>query len=80
MGIKEKPNVVLDVYKNRRGRIVNAKIYRVFDYGTCRAKDLLITDTNHHKWNLGIGRAKYQYDTQDLLDVMVEHSGGKDDE
>jgi hypothetical protein len=24
------PNIVIDIYKNRRGRIVNAKLYRFF--------------------------------------------------
>lgn len=73
-GIKEKPNIVLDIYKNRRGRIVNAKIFRVFDYGTCRSKDLIITDSNLNKWNLGIGKANYKYEVQDLLDVIVSNS------
>lgn len=59
-GIGEMPNIVLDVYKNRRGRITNAKIFRVFDYATCRAKDLIVTDTNYNKWNLGMGRIQYK--------------------
>ena len=70
-GINELPNIVLDVYKNRRGRIVNAKIFRSFDYGTCRTKDLIMTDTNYNKWNLGIGRIDYNYEMQDLLDLSV---------
>ena len=79
-GIKEKPNVVLDVYKNRRGRITNAKIFRVFDYGTCRTKDLIITDTNLNKWNLGgTGRFQYQYDIQDLLDLVTSNKIKKAD-
>lgn len=68
-GITEKPNIVIDIYKNRRGRIVNAKIFRYFDYATCRAKDLIVTDTNYNKWNLGLGRIQYK---QDLLDLTGE--------
>lgn len=68
-GIVEKPNIVIDVYKNRRGRIVNAKIFRFFDYATCRAKDLIVTDNNFNKWNLGFGRIEYK---QDLLDLAGE--------
>ena len=38
-----KPNVVMDIYKNRRGKMCNIKIFRYFDYGTCRSEDLLAT-------------------------------------
>jgi len=68
-GIFEVPNLVMDIYKNRRGRITNAKLYRVFDYGTCRSKDLMLTDTNFNKWQMGLGRIEYK---QDLLDLTVE--------
>ncbi len=71
-GIDGKPNIVLDVYKNRRGRIVNAKIFVDFDYGTCRRKDLIMTDTNFNKWNMGLGRVEYSYKIQDLLDVKTD--------
>jgi replicative DNA helicase len=76
-GVTKIPNLVLDVYKNRRGRIVNAKIYRLFDYGTCRTEDLIMTDTNLNKWNLGMGRINYNYKLQDLLDLAT---GKKKDE
>lgn len=71
-GISEMPNVVIDVYKNRRGRITNAKIFRIFDYGTCRAKDLIMTDTNYNKWHMGMGRIEYDFKVQDLLDLATE--------
>ncbi len=79
-GINELPNLVLDIYKNRRGRIVNAKIFRIFDYGTCRTKDLIMTDTNYNKWNLGVGRIDYNFQMQDLLDLSSTNSGGEEDE
>jgi len=79
-GINEMPNIVLDIYKNRRGRIVNAKIFRKFDYGTCRTKDLIMTDTNYNKWNMGVGRIDYPFEIQDLLDVAVTNSGGEKNE
>jgi replicative DNA helicase len=79
-GINELPNIVLDIYKNRRGRIVNAKIFRIFDYGTCRTKDLIMTDTNFNKWNLGVGRIDYNFQMQDLLDISVSNSVGEKDE
>lgn len=43
----ETPNIVMDVYKNRRGKMNCIKIFRKFDYGTCRVKDLFATDMNY---------------------------------
>ena len=39
-----KPTIVIDIYKNRRGKLCDKKIFRVFDYGTCRTTDLFVTD------------------------------------
>ena len=41
------PNVVIDFYKNRRGRMCDIKVFRYFDYGTCRIKDLFATTTSY---------------------------------
>ena len=75
-GVAMTPNVVMDVYKNRRGRITIAKIFRYFNYSNCRATDLLITDANFHKWNIGMGKIEYKYEKQDLLDLAVSNSKG----
>ena len=40
------PNQVTDVYKMRRGRYVDVRIWSLADLGTCRSKDLFITDAN----------------------------------
>lgn len=72
-GITEDPNVVIDIYKNRRSRIVNMKLYRIFDYGTCRTKDLMLTDTNYHKIH-DIKEIKYGYKRKGLLEMVVEGS------
>ena len=72
-GILEDANVVLDVYKNRGGRITNAKIFRAFDYGTCRAKDLIMTDTNYQKWFMS-GEIVYNSTKKDLLELVVDKS------
>ena len=45
-----KPNVVLDLYKNRRGKLTGVKIFRYFDYGTCRTQDLYMTDTSYRPY------------------------------
>lgn len=44
-----KPNIVTDVYKNRRGRWTNIRIWSYYDYGTCRKTDLFITSASMRK-------------------------------
>lgn len=39
------PNQIIDVYKNRRGKWRNVRIWRYTDLGTCRSTDCFITDT-----------------------------------
>ena len=41
------PNHVIDVYKVRRGRYVNVKIWISADLGTCRRTDLFLTDEKY---------------------------------
>lgn len=41
------PNHVIDVYKVRRGRYVNVKIWISADLGTCRRTDLFVTDEKY---------------------------------
>ena len=40
------PNQVTDVYKMRRGKWVDVRIWSLADNGTCRFKDLFVTDAN----------------------------------
>lgn len=42
------PNMVTDIYKNRRGELTEVKVFRHFDYGTCRITDLFMTDVYYH--------------------------------
>ena len=47
--IKERgirPNQVSDIYKMRRGRYNDVRIWSEMDLGTCRIKDLFITDVD----------------------------------
>ena len=41
------PNQVTDLYKVRRGRFTNVRIWSYFDYGTCRKYDLFITNGDY---------------------------------
>lgn len=40
------PNQVTDVYKMRRGRYVDIRIWSLADLGTCRSRDLFMTDAD----------------------------------
>lgn len=40
----QRPTHVIDIYKVRRGRYNEVKIWGIHDLGTCRTKDILITD------------------------------------
>ena len=47
LGFTYQPNLVIDIYKNRRGEKCDVKIFRKFDYGTCRVKDMFCTTQNY---------------------------------
>jgi hypothetical protein len=41
------PNLVTDVFKNRRGRWTSIRIWSANDLGTCRRHDLFVTTANN---------------------------------
>ena len=43
----EKPTHVIDIYKNRRGRYKNVRIWCKIDLGTGERKDLFLTRANN---------------------------------
>lgn len=46
------PNLVIDIYKNRRGQATAVKLFRYFDYGTCRSEDLFVMDTDYKPYSI----------------------------
>ena len=46
MSIGKAPNQVTDIYKVRRGRWTEVRVWSYMDLGTCRKTDLFITDGN----------------------------------
>ncbi len=69
------PTHVSDIYKNRRGRYTNLRIWHSFDLGTCRMTDLFATDINLEP--VGMQIVKYvfnedekQYTTEELMAVL----------
>lgn len=47
-GYEKDPNIVIDIYKNRRGELNCVKIFRYFDYATCHCIDYFVTDGEYH--------------------------------
>lgn len=70
------PNMVTDIYKNRRGEGAGLKLYRYFDHGTCRMTDIVLTDTNYNIIK-DYKAIDYQFERIDLLDLKT---GGKANE
>ena len=70
------PNMVTDIYKNRRGEGAGLKLYRYFDHGTCRMTDIVLTDTNYNIIK-DYKAIDYQFEKVDLLDLKT---GGKANE
>jgi len=46
-GFSEKPNFCYHIYKVRRGKFNNIKLWVNIDLGTCRTKDLFVTKNNY---------------------------------
>lgn len=65
------PNIVVDIYKNRRGEMNSVKIFRYFDYATLRCQDLFITDASY-KSIREIGQLQYEENAYDFLDLKTK--------
>lgn len=48
LSITQMPNLKTDVYKIRRGKGKNARIWSHFDLGTCRKIDVFVTDSEYN--------------------------------
>ena len=64
------PNIVIDIYKNRRGEMNSVKIFRYFDFATLRCQDLFITDASY-KSIREIGQLKYEESAYDFLELKT---------
>ena len=72
-GFTHDPNLVLDLYKNRRGKIAHDKIFRYFDFGTCRCEDLFITDSSYRALSEDEnGKFEFEMKKIDYLDLKAE--------
>lgn len=69
------PNQVMDVYKNRRGRFTNVRIWSYVDLGTCRKKDLFITDANYNVIN-NYQTINFEFSNDSDIDRIIELLNG----
>ena len=65
----KEPNIVIDVYKNRRGEMNCVKIFRYFDFATCHCEDLFVTDSSY-KAIADYGLLKYDKKLYDYLELI----------
>ena len=64
------PNQVQDIYKVRRGRYNHVRIWSRVDLGTCRTKDLFITDVKGNEINMTVN--KYLLEEDEINTVANE--------
>ena len=60
------PNIVVDIYKNRRGKMCDVKIFRKFDYGTCRVQDILVTTNSTYQVINEIIDIEYNFESRNI--------------
>lgn len=66
------PTHVMDIYKLRRGRYKNVRIWGILDLGTGRWIDLFVTDGNYRV--IPINAPKIILNTTDMVDFNVKES------
>lgn len=71
------PNLVTDVYKNRRGRWNMVRIWSMHDLGTCRKYDLFITTANMKSVDEFIIIDFKSYESEELKDLEKLYNTGE---
>ena len=71
------PNLVTDVYKNRRGRWNMVRIWSMHDLGTCRKYDLFITTANLKSVDNFIIVDFTAYEDETLKDLELLYNTGE---
>lgn len=64
------PNIVVDIYKNRRGELSGMKVFRYFDYGTLHCEDLFITDAEYNSV-ANVGKLQFETHSLSYLDLKA---------
>ena len=63
------PNIVFHIYKNRRGKWTRVKVWSYADLGTCRIRDLFMTDNEY----------KLVPIDETIIETYFNDENGKDD-
>lgn len=77
--IGKAPNQVSDIYKVRRGKYVDVRIWHCTDLGTCRTEDLFITDGNLSEVNGFVPKylvLNYGDDINQKIDEFLNEANG----
>lgn len=67
------PNQVLDIYKVRRGKYNNVKVWSEVDLGTCRKTDIFITDVNFKL--IDFQKSQFMFDednAEEVIEILKE--------
>ena len=75
----EKPTHVQDLYKVRRGKYTRVRIWSKADLGTCRTKDLFLTDANGQIINIVINEYLYTDNSNKIIKQSELVSERKED-
>lgn len=73
-----KPNLITDVFKNRRGRWTQIRIWSFVDLGICRKKDLFITTPSNkpiEDFQLTVFKEKLTPETEQLIKEFNNNLG-----
>ena len=72
------PNQVMDIYKVRRGKYTNVKVWSYTDLGTCRKQDLFITDISYLPIE-GFRTVQFMFEDNDssILEFLEQLNNGK---
>lgn len=71
-GFLPDPNLVLHIYKNRRGKINHVRLFIYFDYSTCRTTDLFVTDNKYNLIDVESTIVEFQRDYEEDIDYIEE--------
>lgn len=74
---KVRPNAVTDVYKMRRGRYTQVRIWSYVDLGTCRTEDLVITDGAFNPVPISILKQVYPEDIWGINKNVIKLNNGE---
>lgn len=66
-----RPNMFLDIYKNRRSKFKRARIWMNVDLGTCRFEDLFMTNEYGEQLTVDLIRAAMPEDVP-TIDEIIE--------